>query len=194
MARVLYVGADVREHPARNNDDWTSDRREKYLLRPDVARPLSVDPNVWSQARAPGAEGRETPLLPWISVEAVLQRARSWEAPGDRIVIALGVVAEDSQEEADIADGMGAKAELEVRPSWDFLGFDVADGTISGLCNCGYDDEDDVADLRRSWGPRLNEHGLFSDRADALAFRRLVDERVPEHAPFRVYGIWVAAP
>ena len=56
MARILYVGADIRERSARNDDDWALDRRETYLLRLDVARPLSVDRLVWRQARGPDGE------------------------------------------------------------------------------------------------------------------------------------------
>jgi hypothetical protein len=29
------------------DEDWTDERRQQYLLRPDVARPLSVDRNAW---------------------------------------------------------------------------------------------------------------------------------------------------
>jgi hypothetical protein len=149
--------------------------------RPDVARPLSVDASVWGQARGPNGDVPDTPL-PWISAEDVLQRAMSWPDADAWIVIVIGAVAEDSQEEEAITEAMGADTELAVKPSWEFLGFDVADGAISGLCNCGYDNHD-VAGLRETWGPRLNEHGLFSEITDALSFRRRTDTRVPEHAP-----------
>jgi hypothetical protein len=189
MARILYAGADIRESPARTDDDWTPVRREAYLLRLDVARPLSVDRLVWRQPRGPDGETAGTPL-PWISAEAVLQQAMTWAALRDWVVIALGRVAADPQEEEAIAKATGADAELEVKPGWEFLGFDVADGSISGLCNCGYDKQL-VAGLRRVWASRLNEHGLFLEIADALAFRWLTNKRVPAHAPFHVYGIWM---
>jgi len=191
-ARILYAGADTREHPARTDDDWTQDRRESYLLRPDVARPLSVDPSVWGQVRGPGGEVAETPL-PWICAEDVLLRAMTWSDASDWVVIVIGVVAEDSHEETAIKQAMGADTELAVSSGWKFLGFDVADGSISGLSNCGYD-ASDVASRRRTWAPRLNEHGLFWEVTEALSFRRLTEERVPEHAPFYVYGIWMVAP
>ncbi|MBI5537997.1 MAG: hypothetical protein HY898_35065 [Deltaproteobacteria bacterium] len=189
MTRILYAGSDIREHPARPNEHWTKDRREKYLLRPDVVRPLSVDPNVWGRARGPDGQTSGTPL-PWISVEAVIEGVRSWAGVDDGVAIVIGVVAEDPQEERTLARSMGTNVELCPQPTWEFLGFDVADSTTSGLSNCGYGlGEVDV--LRPPWASRLNHHGLFAEITDALSFRRLTDERVPEHAPFRVYGIWM---
>lgn len=191
MTRILYYGADVREHPARPDPNWTQDRRDRYLLRPDVARPLSLDPMVWGQARAPAGQAAATPL-PWVSVEDVLQRSKSWAGADDSVVIIIGVVAEDPQEEAALARSTGTDTELKVQPGWEIVGFDVADGTFSGLSNCGYD-MDELSVLRPVWASRLNEHGLFSEIADALSYRRLTDERVPEHAPFYVFGIWIVA-
>ena len=189
MMRILYGGADIREHPSRPDDAWTQERRDAFQLRPDVTRPLSLDPNVWSGARDPAGQAAPTPL-PWVSVEDVLERFESRARPRDAVVIVIGVVAEGPGEEAALRNRTGVEVELSARPDWRFVGFDVADGTVSGLTNCGYD-ADEVGVLRAVWASRLNEHGLFSDVADALSFRRLTDERVPEHAPFFVYGLWI---
>jgi len=187
MARILYAGADVRQPCSRPDNDWTQDRREHFLLRLDVVRPLSVDPNVWGRAQGPSNDEAGTPL-PWISVDDVL-REHATSAGVLATVVAIGVVAENVEEESALATTTGANTELSPQPGWVFLGFDVADGPISGLSDCGYDDGETRL-LRPVWGPRLNEHGLFFDMAHALSFRRLTDERVPEHAPFHVYGIW----
>ncbi len=189
MARILYAGADIREHPARADDDWTAERREKYLLRCDVVRPLSVDPSVWRRACGPRGEEAEPPL-PWIGEDAVLERAKTWEDTAGWSVMAFGVVAKDAAAEACIAQVLGAAASLQARPTWDFVGFDVADNSISGLSNCAYD-EGEVEELRGQWSPRLNENGLFVEVGDALAFCQLTEARVSEHAPFRVFGIWI---
>ncbi len=61
-------------------------------------------------------------------------------------------------------------------------------GLISGLSNCGYDEE--VTELRQRYGPHLNPHHLFAEREPALQFRRVTSERVLEHAPFFVYGLY----
>jgi hypothetical protein len=75
-------------------------------------------------------------------------------------------------------------------PGWSFLGYDVADPSISGLSNCGYSEED-RRELAPVWGPRLNAHHLFDKLEHADEFRTLTDTRVPEHAPFFVIGLWL---
>jgi hypothetical protein len=76
-------------------------------------------------------------------------------------------------------------------PSWPFLGFDVGSGgLLSGLMNCGYEDDERTA-MTELWGPRLNEHHLFEDAESAFVFRHVTNRRVPEHAPFFVYGLWL---
>ena len=94
-----------------------------------------------------------------------------------------------SDDEA-LAASQGIETEMVVEPGWRPLGFDIADGAISGLSNCGYL-PDEAHALREAWAARLNEHGLFDEARDALAFRAVTDARVREHAPFAVYGIWM---
>lgn len=185
MGRLLYAGADVRVEPS-GDSGWTAERRATYLLRPDVAFPLSVDPNVW--ARVPGDV---TYPLPWTPVEDVHQRAAALMSSMHRVCVAVfAAAAEDAGEEEELRSRTGADTLLAVDLAWTFVGFDVADGTeISGLSNCGYGEELDAS--RTAWAPRLNDRGLFRVLEDALAFRKVTDARVPEHAPFTVYGIWI---
>jgi hypothetical protein len=182
MPRDLLMGIDVREHPAGPDAEWSDARRQTYLLRPEIARPLSCDRRVWRACRL--ADGAFAECLPWVGVEGVRQRA-----VGPCALIAISLRADSVEDEAR-ARARGCEGEVEVGPGWRFVGFDVADDAISGLSNCGYR-QDEVGDLRATWAPRLNAHGLFEDVADALSFRGLTDERVPEHAPFAVHGIWI---
>jgi hypothetical protein len=70
------------------------------------------------------------------------------------------------------------------------LGFDVSDGSLlSGLSNCGYSKRD-IPALRMRWAPYLNAHHLFDDLKQAYEFRDQSNQRVLEHAPFFVYGLW----
>lgn len=183
--RILYAGTDLRQHPGRRDDSWTRDRRDRYLLSPEVARPLSVERRVWG-----AVAGHEDPPRPWIAVEEVLDRVPVAEPMDAWVAVVLGIVAVDAAEAAAIGQTMGADKDLVVDPGWTFLGFDVADGDISGRSNCGYDDAE-MLDLRRAWGPKLNDHGLFTELADVLTFRTDTDARIPEHAPFRVFGLWM---
>jgi len=191
MARILFAGADVRVAPESLEAAWDDTRRERYLLRPTVARPLSVDRAVWPAC--PTADGDRSPaVLPWVSVETVLQRAGEARRKEQlRVVtVVIGLVVETSNDEA-LAASRGIDAEMVADPRWRPLGFDIADGTdISALSNCA-DEAHEANALRNVWAPRLNDHGLFDELHDALAFRTLTDERVREHAPFAVYGMWL---
>jgi hypothetical protein len=76
---------------------------------------------------------------------------------------------------------------------WRLLGYDVSDGgLLSGLSNCGSTDEE-AAEARRRWEAHLNAHHLFDALEPAFDFRRASDARVPEHAPFFVFGLWCIA-
>lgn len=176
-ARVFYLGAELRTVLTGPAEDWTPERRATFLLRPEIRFPLSVDPNVWSMVGTRDA-------LPWIAISEV-----EAQAPESATVIVLGAVAEDASREGSILHKFGASEDLVVDRAWRFLGYDVSDGGISGLANCGFGPEE-VDALRAEFGPHLNEHGLFDEVARAFQFRAVSEVRVPEHAPFHVIGIW----
>jgi hypothetical protein len=72
---------------------------------------------------------------------------------------------------------------------WAFLGYDIADEIfISGLSDCGY--EASELHLRNGWGPYLNDWHLFTEKDQAIKFKKMTDQRVPEHAPFYVYSLY----
>jgi hypothetical protein len=74
--------------------------------------------------------------------------------------------------------------------SWTFLGYDVAGGSfVSGLTTCGYTPEQ-KEDAARRWSASLNAYHLFESAEAANEFRPYADERVAEHAPFWVYGLY----
>jgi hypothetical protein len=73
--------------------------------------------------------------------------------------------------------------------AWPLLGYDVADPVISGLSNCGYDNAE-RGELAGTWGRWINRHHIFHTLEDAFDFASLTNQRVPEHAPFFVIGLW----
>jgi hypothetical protein len=74
------------------------------------------------------------------------------------------------------------------------LGYDVADlAMTSGLTNCGYT-QIEKSQIQQVWAMRLNRFHLFDSRDDADRFRALTDRRVPEHAPFLVFGVYEFVP
>jgi hypothetical protein len=79
-------------------------------------------------------------------------------------------------------------------PDWALLGYDVADGSLlSGLSNCGYTPEE-REHLQQRFAQHMNRFHLFDDLDQALAFKDETNKRVPEHAPFFVYGLYRIRP
>jgi hypothetical protein len=82
---------------------------------------------------------------------------------------------------------------LSASEKWFLLGYDVCDsGYISGLSNCGCIKEDGtVEDREKQWGIHLNDYHLFNSIEKSFEFREFSNNRVKEHAPFFVTGIWI---
>jgi len=186
---ILFAGADIRVNPDQHDPDWNQERRQRFLIRTDVRRPLSLDTMVWPRPATVHDERVEEPA-PWLDVESVRCRCARLQpqAQGAWVVIAIGAVAADANSRKMLARS-GIDTELVAETNWQLLGFDVVDGAISGLSNCGFE-EGERAGLR-AWTSRINDHGLLSNLSDALLFRSLTDQRVPEHAPFQVCGLWL---
>lgn len=154
------IALETRDIGSHEDPQWTSARRQQYLLRLDCARPLSADTLVWEAA--PQGPGCWRIAITVIDNPESSEQHPSWDFP---------------------------LSWPEPEPRTEFLGYDVGDaGLLSGLMNCGYDEE--AAELRERFARHLNHHHLFYDRERALHFARLTNERVPEHAPFFVYGLY----
>ena len=200
------LGFDARERFLEPGGLWAPERRDTYLLREDVQKPLSVDPRVWPSLFGEGLPDSERTRL---GLEAMA--LPGWRGPNQglwdslsRMQGTLGPLASEAHWTVAIswvsADGFSKrdasfgpyreKMEPEaISTDWSLLGFDVADaGLISGLSNCGYT-RAELAGLRAAWASALNAHHLFDDVEKALAFREMTDRRVPEHAPFFVYAL-----
>lgn len=137
---------------------WTRERREQFLVRLDVSRPLSVDHRVWPQAI--GADGMNAAFS--ILLEGMPRESRATWRP----------------------------RAIPVEEETERLGYDVADEVMtSGLSNCGYSDREKER-IRSTWAGRINAFHLFDDADLALEFRALTEARVPEHAPFFVFGVY----
>jgi hypothetical protein len=217
---TLALGYDIRLcADAYLPDYWINDRREHYLLRPQIEWPLSFDPMVWpsifespDEVQVPGVEDWWPDRPPTIVAEPVNKRYdafmdlwpeldemlavfRAHAPPGTcGVPIAVEMVG-DTMPESDVAPWPDYDTEFPVqrRPGgWIFLGYDVCDfGWTSGLSNCGTA-SGEMRQLRRDWQDRLNESGLFPSAAGAREYCRVTDRRVPEHAPFRTFALYRA--
>jgi hypothetical protein len=186
---VLPLGFDAREqwsdtYAAR----WTTDRRTRFLIRPEVALPLSVDGDVW-----PSVAPSDDRWGLWSSTTALaeaLERTSSRRREGP-VVIEIAVVTDpdssgywrEAVQGRLAADGEAANGIAKV------LGYDVADEyLVSGLSNCMLSPEE-LADVRRDWAAGINGFGLFDEASVAFGFRAVCQRLIVEHAPFCVFRI-----
>ncbi len=193
MNEALRVyGFDARTPLERPDPDWTQERRAGYLIRPDVARPLSVDRTVWPPVPA-AAEAEGGARDYWADLAALRAACASAALDEASYTLIALAVAESSPAASALAT---SECSPEIDPSWEPLGYDVADtGLTSALSNSGFVPRlEDPNELRRRWGALLNAHGLFERYDDAAAFRRFADARAPEHAPFLVHRLYRIRP
>lgn len=193
---------------------WGKKRRDIHLLSPEIKWPLSVDEMVWpSFFRYIGAGDYEAPYFRvngaieikprdfrqealglWSRLDEMkacfLRREENLERRG--ISIAVELLSDFKTLEADDYWSAVLNPHLsvsEIPNDWQFLGYDVADRyMLSGLSNCGYSVDEKVA-LQEQWSYRLNEYGLLMSLEDAIEFKNLTNERVPEHTPFYIYSL-----
>lgn len=206
----LVLGFDAREPPRRLAGSWPLERREGYLYRMDVESPLSADSTVWPSVfermpeRRPVWTGRIQGLWEdlsqlreatrgiedcWLAAFAVDLASCSERAERELAAYLSGVTPEGRPGPFPEPHEIASPHALD--SGWEPLGCDVSDFFgMSGLSNTGFPDMDA---LRPQWGPRLNRHHLFDDPRDARAFQTLADERVSEHSPFFVMGLWRVA-
>ncbi|HSK81017.1 MAG TPA: hypothetical protein VLQ45_31480 [Thermoanaerobaculia bacterium] len=206
----LLLGFDAR--PSKP-PVWDEGRKRDFLLRLDIVTPLSIDTAVWPSVFALHPELRPPYVGPYglyENLESLRKHvAAARGTPGDLCIVAFGVASGAcTREERRVLDeflrgvspdGSPGTTLPEINPpaadgGWSFLGYDVADlgGTTSGLMNCGFLPElEDVEALRLRWGPKLNDFHLFDSRKEAREFKDFSNQRVAEHAPFFIHGIWL---
>jgi hypothetical protein len=150
-AGLLMLGFDVRQAPGCGAGEWPLERREEFLIRPEVLGPLSVDRSVWPQA-AGGFDGAG-PLHLWGSVPQILAAHPDLLSRGGPLVIVeITVIAggRDYERWKRFFEGM-LRLELDgtLVSGFHDYGYDVADQfLVSGLINCGLDPEERKA-IRR---------------------------------------------
>jgi hypothetical protein len=152
----------------------------------EVARraTLGMSPDAWSPAR------REQFLLRSDVPQPLSVDGRVWPVAtgADGVNVAISILLRDLR-----ADGrdMWLPRALRIEADATLLGYDVADEVMtSGLSNCGYSDEEKKL-LRPIWAQQLNRFHLFDRSEGALQFKGITEARVPEHAPFFVFGIYL---
>jgi hypothetical protein len=193
------LGFDAREMWQEFLVSWSQERKEPYLLRSDIKKPLSTDTMVW---RSVFEEVQELEPPVWrgaldlwddLGKMADFLKARRVTSHISFWIVGVTLVSGEFGEQQE-AMGYPTLPALDLpagSEGWTLLGYDVSDHSLlSGLTNCGYTDEE-KPELQKQWGLCLNRYHLFDDVQIAVEFKEITDQRVPEHAPFFVYGLYL---
>ena len=198
----LLLGFDAREMWLDPQDYWPDSRKKMYLLRYDVARPLSTDTAVWRtifdadiSLQRPEWTG---PMMGLWDNLATLQEYMdtTWSERTQPYWLIAVTLQQDVRDSDNLLVRYARTTDIIPalrNPAWVLLGYDVSDQwLLSGLSNCGYGtNASEIQILRETYTSDLNEHHLFDSIKPADDFMHLSDERVRAHAPFFVFGIWL---
>ena len=197
----------------KGKEVWSEERKRDYLYKLDVTQPYSTDTLVWPSVfdifdiSRPDYVGFYNDL--WEDLENLRRHINSQKnIPFHIISIVLqyNTCNREEKEEwqkllAGIAYTSGhwikGKSFACAKPSvidkeWALTGYDVSDMFgLSGLLNCGFSPKNEnIEKLKNKWSRHLNAHHLFNNLNKAVEFKNLSNERIKEHAPFFVYGIY----
>jgi hypothetical protein len=159
---------DVRI-PVHTYDPWPDERAERFLIRSDVRRPLSVDPMVWPRSTADRLVS-DAPVWPFALGEP--------EGPRNGDVVRIVDV-----EETGLAHDVSRDRRFMS------LGYDVVmSGWTSCLMNCAMPDEQRSI-FAREFSGYLNEHHLFESEEAAKRFANSFEKRFSEDSWIEVFLI-----
>ena len=189
---------------------WDELRRAQYLLRTDVSWVASVDtvvcPSVFEFADDAPLNRPDTGAMMLVPDDLHQQALGLWRDARKMQESASGALLQGTKTMQIAIAVFGYDTVINDRPLddvlkddtdpqtlgdiWSLLGYDVATPfLLSGLSNCGYNEQEKNA-LSRLWSDKLNNLGLLTDLDDAVAFKQITNRRVPEHAPFLVFGLY----
>lgn len=207
------LGFDIRIVDSRVvSNRWDTARRERYLIRPDVECPVSVDtvvlPSIFefSDDGKGGTGTNKIVVRPmgmhqlafkiWRDKNSMIKVLTEHSGRSDgAAVLSVAIVAVDGALRAlgsPWEEVLDETVEPEVLgDDWQLIGYDVADRYLtSGLSNCGYDENEKKKLPIKNWAARINDYGLLERLDWAVEFKQLTDQRVREHAPFLVFGLY----
>ena len=176
------VDFDAREMDEDFRATWPQPDLDTFLLKTDIAKPLSVDRAIWKsvlQGKADIIYAQTTwPNLRRLKDLLVMITRDYW-------IIAISQFLSDR----DLAIAELTPSTRD--PAWRFLGYDVADITLlSGLMDMGYSKHERAAALQQ-YASALNRYHLFAELGAALHFASWADKRDAGHGPFIVCGLYL---
>lgn len=190
----LLIGFDAREMWFSFDNVWSGTRKNTFLLRHDIYKPLSVDRDIWNSIFELDY-AQEVPLWRgpvqklWDSLEELEKYTANMKSTisGSYWIVAITKLV-GVQEKEELQQLYDINPDR-VNEKWLLLGYDVCNSSfLSGLSNCGYrHDEIDLA--IQKWRDSLNKYHLLETLEDALEFQKWTEKRVIAHGPFFVYGL-----
>lgn len=185
----ILIGYSIRS--LLEDKSWTQDRRQHFLINPNIDLPKSVSTSVWENIDDFIEENDDYSLFLssyGFQDRKELSRLSCYnKMQTDKIMVrsclhylhfvptfvwALGMLPYQDD------DGFF------------FMGYDIADGGMtSGLFNCGYN-TDELKYCKERYFSSLNHHGLFESFDIALDFLHYTNKRVEDHAPFYIYSLY----
>ena len=188
MEGYFNLGYDLRKSPSTVSHLWSSNRREKYMLR-NVDYPLSVDCDVWPVAISPA---NPTMVGLWHSTEEIYNSIPNSDLKStEHIVIQISVLAVVGFHKywKDLSQGVDQEPEVTHAGRLSLLGFDIADKyLLSGLSNCMLSSAE-LNKLRQQFEGSINENGLVSGEVEAESLTNFYNKNVLEHSPFFAYRV-----
>jgi hypothetical protein len=187
------LGFDIREMGLSHNNTWSQERKDSFLLRQDLEKPLSADTGVWESVfnldsslviplehqRYYGLWWQLRAMQAFIASHEVSRWKPSW-------VIVVTELVPDQYEETSFR-----VEPAEVEPQWSLLGYDVCqESLVSGLSGEAYE-RDEIQPLKERWAKHLNKYHLFEDWEQADQFADWADMRDPGSAPYFVFGLYL---
>jgi len=204
---------DAREMCVPSEQEWDTCRLDVALIKSDIVKPLSVDNAVWKRVIDVANPQSQNSILvekavpQWIGSHidlwSNLSDLQTFCAEVDGLLPKpYWIIAISIMEDLDLLNYLRSKADFEslihlneaqpsqINDQWEFLGFDVADaGRLSGLTNCFYTEIEKTYSTK-TFEPSLNQFHLFEDIEQANNFRLYSNQRVKEHSPFFIYGLF----
>jgi hypothetical protein len=195
------LGFDAREMWTQFEETWPQEQRWTYLLIDKLVKPLSVSVRIWAPAledvsKDIKSQDWRASLGQWDSLNGMQMylESRRDEIAGPYWIVGItllyGILTEREKREEWHAF-LPSTSPSTIDRDWSLLGYDVATGgLLSGLSACGYDSSS-APKLREKWEPHLNKYHLLTSQDRAIEFMKMTDDRVPEHAPFFVFGLYL---
>jgi hypothetical protein len=165
MEKLTVLGFGIRQPVITQASLWTEERRSRFLIRPEIPLPISVDSDVWP---AIAVNPDETfPLFLWGSISEILAAFPKASRAGRRspVIIEIAVLATDEQSskhwEGIFFGRLDTEKDSTLKIVPECLGYDVADRyLVSGVSNCALSRKE-LAVIKKDWSDAINVWGLL---------------------------------